>query len=191
MSRFSPFEVPAGDRVKFKEATFPMGTVTSNWNFEFVTFKRGIMPLVFRDTRFRNTVFDNVNLEFAVFIDCEFHHCTFRRCAMRHVSFVGCTGSDLAFRGCELDRSMLYGLMVDGLTFARCGLAEVGISVKSEYLAPIKIRQCNFDKTTLLNTATEQYESPFGLPVAGTNDRASVRMDSNRGDCRVMNFAHA
>lgn len=193
MSKFSPYEVSRGgdDRICYERSVFPMGTYTTGWFFEAVTFKYGILPMVFSGCDFERVVFDRVDMRHVVFIGCVFGNCQFKRCDLSYATFVDCRGHNLSLRRCNADSLLMMHLMLDGINLVDCVLPNFRLTVNTEYLAPIRLANCNLEGAHIENIGHMDYLNPFGTPVLGTRDRASVKINRCTGAYKLAGFKHA
>lgn len=192
MSKFDPYEVSVGgsDRIYYKNAVLPMGAYSTAYNFTYITWKYGRLPIVFSDCDFENCVFDSVDLSYAVFLNCTFQNCTFRRCVLNMATFIDCNGHRLIFRLCNAQDMLFMHGMVDGITATRTDMTNSRISVNTEYLAPIVLNACKLEGASIQNVRSMQYESPFGLPALSGRDRVSVKTDRCSGQYSLVGFQY-
>lgn len=193
MSKFAPYEVSqsGSSRIRYEKAMFPMGTYTTGWLFETVTFRYGTLPLVFSACDFERVVFDRIDMKHVVFLNCKFEKCEFKGCDLRYATFIDCTGHGLTFRRCEAAHLLFMHSMVDGTNFVQCALQYLRITVNTEYLAPLKFIRCLLDNAFIVNLANMQYDGIFGKPKRGPRDRASVKTDRCSGVYEIQGFHHA
>lgn len=191
MSKFAPYEVSqGGNRIRYEGASFPMGTYTTSWLFETVTFRYGKLPLVFSGCDFEHVVFDRINMEHVVFLNCKFEKTEFKGCDLRGATFIDCSGHGLTFRRCEAAHLLFMHSMVDGTNFVQCTLPFLRITVNTEYLAPLRFVRCCLDEANIVNLANMQYVGIFGMPKRGPHDRASVKTDRCSGSYIIQGFHH-
>lgn len=189
MNKFEPFRKSVGgDRIYYVGATFPSNTYTTGWTFEDVTFRQGALPMVFSNVTFVNVVFDRADLSTAVFIACEFVHCSFKRCDMPYATFIDCVGAEIRFDKCKLMHSMFVYATIDGVVFKECDMESMRLTVKTEFLAPIRVTQCKLQDACIQNLALIQLELPFGIPVLGARDKQSVKIERSTGQYSLLGF---